>query len=125
MERAFKVLNLSKQIVRVRDGQELVDYLRNPPHPDLILLDLNMPIKDGREALQEIKSNEWLRDIPVIVLTTSKSEEDVIHTYRLGVNSFIRKPARQKEFVEMIRSLSRYWFETVELPHRGERGRHD
>ena len=98
MERAFKVLNLSKQIVSV---------------------------KDGREALQEIKSNEWLRDIPVIVLTTSKSEEDVIHTYRLGVNSFIRKPARQKEFVEMIRSLSRYWFETVELPHRGERGRHD
>lgn len=125
MERAFKIVNLAKQVMRARDGQDLVDYLLNSPRPDLILLDLNMPIKDGREALEEIKSNERLRDIPVVVLTTSKSEEDVVHSYRLGVNSFILKPARQKEFVEMIRALCQYWFETVELPHPRERERHD
>lgn len=118
-ERAFKKLRLSRKIVRVKNGQELIDYLRNgkSPRPDLVLLDLNMPIKDGREALQEIKSDERLKDIPVVVLTTSNSEEDVAHTYHLGVNSFIRKPFRHKELADMVRDLSHYWFTTVRLPH--------
>lgn len=122
-ERAFRKLSLPKKIVRVKNGQELIDYLRNgkSPRPDLILLDLNMPIKDGRETLQEIRADGSLKDIPVVVLTTSRSEEDVARTYKLGVNSFIRKPFRQEEFVGMIQALSRYWFDFVELPPHDEK----
>ena len=87
------------------------------PEPGLILLDLNMPKKDGREALAEIKGNARLRKIPVIVLTTSKAEEDVIRSYDLGVNSFITKPVTFSGLAEAMRVMSRYWFEIVELPH--------
>ena len=125
VERAFKKLDLSKKIVRARDGQELIDYLHGHPHPELILLDLNMPIKGGREVLREIKADDRLRDIPVVVLTTSKLEGDVDRAYELGVNSFIRKPSGQEEFVEMVRIVCRYWFEIVELPRQGETPRYD
>ena len=109
----------------VADGQELMDYLRREgayangaeaPEPGIILLDLNMPKKDGREALAEIKSDPALRHIPVVVLTTSKAEEDIFRTYGLGVNSFITKPVTFAGLVEVIRAWSRYWFEIVELP---------
>jgi CheY-like chemotaxis protein len=108
------------------DGQDLLDYLRregpyadpavDAPRPGVILLDLNMPKKDGREALAEIKGDDALRRIPVVVLTTSKDEEDVFRTYDLGVNSFITKPVTFGGLVEVMQTWSRYWFEIVELP---------
>ena len=109
----------------VEDGEELLDYLhrrgkysdpKESPRPGLILLDLNMPRKDGREALREIKSDPRLRDIPIVVLTTSKAEEDIARTYHLGVNSYITKPVKFAALVEVMRSLGKYWFEIVELP---------
>jgi len=89
------------------------------PRPGIILLDLNMPKKDGREALKEIKSSPDLWSIPVIVLTTSKAEEDIYRTYDLGVNSFITKPVSFDALVEVMKALGRYWFEIVELPAPG------
>jgi CheY-like chemotaxis protein len=104
-----------------------MDYLRHEgryadgsvdaPRPGIILLDLNMPKKDGREALAEIKSDETLRRIPIVVLTTSKDEQDVLGTYDLGVNSFITKPVTFTGLVEAMRTWTRYWFELVELPN--------
>jgi CheY-like chemotaxis protein len=109
------------------DGQDLMDYLRregeyansgaDAPRPGIILLDLNMPKKDGREALAEIKSDPELRRIPIVVLTTSKDEEDVLRTYDLGVSSFITKPVTFAGLVEAMRTWTRYWFELVELPN--------
>ncbi len=109
----------------VHNGEELMDYLEHKgkfedhkkyPSPGIILLDLNMPKKDGREALKEIKSTSHLRQIPVIVLTTSKAEEDIFRTYNLGVNSFISKPIVFDSLVQIMKELGRYWFEIVELP---------
>jgi len=108
------------------DGQDLMDYLRrrgsyadpsvDAPRPGLILMDLNMPKKDGREALAEIKADPALRQIPVVVLTTSKAEADVMRSYDLGCNSFITKPVTFGGLVEVLRTWTRYWFEVVELP---------
>jgi CheY-like chemotaxis protein len=112
----------------VEDGEQLMDYLLNKgafadkekyPLPGLILLDLNMPRKDGREALKEIKENARLRSIPVIILTTSKAEEDILKTYNLGVNSFITKPVSFAALVEIMKTLNKYWLEIVELPSNG------
>jgi len=109
----------------VEDGEQLLDYLRHrgrytgrnaAPPPSIILLDLNMPKKDGREALREIKTDPLLKKIPVIILTTSRAEEDVTKSYDLGVNSFIVKPARFESLVEVMRCLAEYWFGVVELP---------
>lgn len=122
---AFVESRLRNQLEMVEDGEELMDYLtqrgkysgaNQKPKPDLILLDLNMPRKDGREALREIKSSPELRRIPIVVLTTSKADEDVIRTYDLGVNSFITKPVTFEALVEVLTALGRYWFEIVELP---------
>jgi CheY-like chemotaxis protein len=117
---------LANDLRCVVDGQDLLDYLRregrwsgpdvDAPRPGLILLDLNMPRMDGREALAALKSDESLRQIPVVVLTTSKSDEDVFRTYDLGVNSFITKPVSFEGLVEVMRTWTRYWFEIVELP---------
>ena len=116
---------LANDLRFVEDGEELMDYLyrrgkyqkpSDAPRPGLILLDLNMPRKDGREALKEIKDDAELRQIPVVVLTTSKAEEDIYRTYNLGVNSFITKPVMFESLVEVMKALSRYWFEIVELP---------
>jgi CheY-like chemotaxis protein len=112
----------------VEDGEELLDYLHRrgkyagesaAPRPGLILLDLNMPRKDGREALKEIKADPSLRQIPVVVLTTSKAEEDVFRSYDLGANSFVTKPVTFQSLVELMKSLGRYWLEIVELPQQG------
>lgn len=127
IKEALEENRLKNNLVFVEDGEELMDYLlrkgkykseETSPRPGLILLDLNMPKKDGREALREIKSNSELKDIPVVVLTTSKAEEDVIRTYDLGVNSFISKPVTFDALVNITRDLGRYWFEIVELPKR-------
>jgi len=109
----------------VEDGEELLDYLYHrgkyeapgsSPTPGLILLDLNMPRKDGREALREIKADPDLRRVPVVVLTTSKAEEDIYRTYDLGANSFITKPVSFDGLVAVMRDIGRYWIEIVELP---------
>ena len=109
----------------VRDGQQLLDYLRrrgeyqqspHVPRPDLILLDLKMPRKDGREALSELKADPRLRSIPIVVLTTSTARDDIGFCYRMGVNSYITKPATFSGLVDLLGTLSKYWFELVELP---------
>jgi CheY-like chemotaxis protein len=108
----------------VEDGEELMEYLKQEgrysaataPRPGLILLDLNMPRKDGRQALQEIKSDPELRRIPVVILTTSKTEQDILSAYDLGANSFITKPVTFERLVDIIRALGLYWFNIVELP---------
>ena len=119
---------LANDLHFVEDGEELLDYLhqrgkfsdpQSSPRPGLILLDLNMPRKDGREALRDIKSDASFRHIPVVVLTTSKAEEDIYRTYDLGVNSFITKPVTFDGLVDVMRALGRYWFEIVELPPNG------
>lgn len=123
-QKALKASKLLNELVRVRDGEELMDYLLGrgdfkgtaTKRPGIILLDLNMPRKDGREALKEIKENQNLHDIPVVVFTTSKAEEDVIRSYQLGVNSFITKPVTFNNLLNVMSSLGRYWFEIVELP---------
>jgi CheY-like chemotaxis protein len=116
-----RVLN---RLMRVSDGEELLDYLyrrgpytaENAPRPGVILLDLNMPKKDGREALKDIKSDDTLKNIPIVVFTTSKAEEDVYRTYQLGVNSFITKPVTFDNLTQVMLTLGKYWFEIVELP---------
>jgi len=122
---AFMENRLANEFHAVEDGEELMDYLyrrgkyesmRGDPLPGLILLDLNMPRKDGREALKEIKADPDLRRIPIVVLTTSKAEEDIVRTYDLGVNSYVTKPVTFKSLVELIRILGCYWFEVVQLP---------
>lgn len=110
----------------VEDGEELMDYLTRrgkyadpdaAPRPSLILLDLNMPRKDGREALKEIKSDPDLRRIPIIIMTTSKSEEDIIRSYDLGASSYITKPVTFEGLTELMKTLGQYWVEFVELPN--------
>ena len=121
---AMRESRLGNSFRCVEDGQELMDYLtrsgkyavEDAPRPGLILLDLNMPRKDGRQALEEIKRNTDLRCIPVVILTTSKTEEDVLRSYDLGANSFITKPVTFDGLVEIVRTLGTYWFKIVELP---------
>ena len=120
----------------VRDGVELFEYLRREgeyangrpaPRPDIILLDFKMPRMDGREALATIKSDPQLRQIPVVALTTSAAEDDIRFSYDRGVNSFVSKPTSFRQWVEILRIISDYWFHVVELPpppesKRGNRG---
>jgi CheY-like chemotaxis protein len=125
---ALQDSRLANEMRFVVDGEDLMDYLRregsyadptvDAPRPGIILLDLNMPKKDGREALAEIKADPALRQIPVVVLTTSKDENDVVRSYDLGVNSFITKPVTLVGLVEVMSTLTRYWFEIVDLPAR-------
>lgn len=104
------------ELVRVADGVELLDYLETSPPPDIIFLDLNMPRVDGREALMKLKSADPLREIPVIILTTSNNREDVQKCYRLGANSYLRKPGGFQELTAMLSTVHKYWFETALLP---------
>jgi len=125
---ALEESRLANDLRFVNDGIELLDYLhrRGPfadpqssPRPGLILLDLNMPRMDGREALAEIKQSPELRRIPIVILTTSKAEEDILRSYDLGANSYITKPVTFLSLVDVIQVLGRYWFEIVELPPDG------
>ncbi len=122
---ALEESRLNNPLDMVEDGEQLLDYLRrvgnfthltDKPLPGLILLDLNMPRMDGREALKEIKSDSELCRIPIIILTTSKAEEDVFRTYNLGVNSFITKPVSFNSLVDLMKTIGKYWFEIVTLP---------
>ena len=120
---AFEESRLLNEVHFVEDGEELLNYLeRNDPYadaprPNLILLDLNMPKKDGREALKEIKSNPDFRRIPVVVMTTSKAEEDIFRSYDGGASSYITKPVTFEGLVDVIKTLGKYWVEVVELPN--------
>jgi len=124
---AFEEARLANELRFVEDGEELMDYLYRrgaytdtaaSPRPGLILLDLNMPRKDGREALREIKADPDLKQIPIVVLTTSKAEEDIYRSYDLGVNSFITKPVSFEGMVYVITALAQYWFQIVRLPEK-------
>ena len=122
---ALEECRLANDLHFVADGEELMDYLyrrgnytklSDAPRPGLILLDLNMPKKDGREALREIKEDQDLRYIPIVILTTSQAEEDIYRSYDLGANSYITKPVTFDSLVSVMKALGRYWFEIVELP---------
>lgn len=122
---ALEECRLANAVYFVEDGVELLAYLRRQgrfaepgaaPRPGLILLDLNMPKMDGREALREIKADALLRRTPIIVMTTSKAEEDIYRTYDLGVSSYVTKPVSFDGLVEVMKAIGRYWFDIVELP---------
>jgi CheY-like chemotaxis protein len=122
---AFEEIRLNTHLRFVEDGEDLMDYLcrrgryrrQEPaPKPAIIFLDLNMPKKDGREALGEIKANSKLRAIPIVILTTSKEEEEIIRSYDLGANSYVIKPMTFKELARVVKDLARYWLKIVELP---------
>jgi two-component system, response regulator len=123
--RALEKQGMAEALRTVADGEELMDYLRRrgvyadpalSPRPSLVLLDLNMPRKDGREALAEMKGDPGLRQIPVVVLTTSRSEEEIFRSYDLGANSFVTKPVTFDGLVAVLRTLGLYWLRTVSLP---------
>jgi CheY-like chemotaxis protein len=127
---AFDESRLGNPVDFVEDGVELMNYLQREgnyghmhdhPYPGFILLDLNMPRKDGRTALREIKASPILQRIPIVVLTTSKAEEDIVRTYNLGVNSFICKPVTFDSLVEIVKTVGRYWIEIVALPPECQR----
>jgi CheY-like chemotaxis protein len=128
---AFEESRLANDLRFVCDGEELLDYLKrrgayadpaSSPRPGLILLDLNMPRKDGREALQEIKADPELKTIRVVILTTSKAEEDILRTYNLSAASYITKPVTFAALAELVKTLGKYWLEIVELPVEGNGG---
>ncbi len=119
---ALKQGRILNNISVAEDGEEALDFLFRTgqfsaaPRPDLILLDLNLPKKDGREILAELKSNPDLRSIPVVILTTSQAEEDVLRSYDCGANCFIVKPVDLEQFTSTIRSVENFWFSIVKLP---------
>lgn len=126
---AFEEARLANDLRFVEDGVELLDYLNRrgkyadpaaSPRPSIILLDLNMPRKDGREALREFKTDPRFRSIRVIILTTSKAEEDIARTYELSATSYITKPVTFDALVDVVRALGKYWLEIVELPSNGD-----
>jgi CheY-like chemotaxis protein len=129
---ALQNSRLANEMKFVNDGQDLLDYLRHhgrwagpdadAPRPGIILLDLNMPKMDGREALAEIKADESLRRIPIVVLTTSSDEADILSTYDLGISSFITKPVTFGGLVDVMRTWTQYWFEIVQVPNGEVRG---
>jgi two-component system response regulator len=128
---AFEENRIANDLRFVVDGEELMDYLKRrgeygdpdtSPRPGLILLDLNMPRKDGREALAEIKADPALKNIRVVIMTTSKAEEDIFRTYDLSAASYITKPVTFEGLVEVIKTLGKYWLEIVELPGEGNGG---
>lgn len=124
IERSIRKHRVANRVEFVRDGQDLMDYLNRRekyadsslPPPDLILLDLNMPRKDGREALAEIRSDQRHRRVPVIVLTASKVQEDNARSLDLGADGYIRKPVTLAGLIEATKDLDEYWFEIVKLP---------
>ncbi len=125
--RAFKKGKVNTNLQIANDGQEAMDYLnrvgkyadkKEYPWPDLILLDINMPRKDGKQVLREIKENKEFKTIPIVMLTTSDQEKDILEAYELGVNSYISKPVRINEFIDVINKLEEFWFNLSLLPTR-------
>jgi chemotaxis family two-component system response regulator Rcp1 len=121
---ALKGAKVGNTLKVVKDGEEALAYLHGEGHyqgslrPDLILLDLNMPRKDGREVLKEIKNHPTLRRIPVVILTTSQAEEDILNTYDLHANCYITKPVDFTQFLKVVRSIEDFWLTVVKLPPR-------
>lgn len=128
---AFKESKLKTQISVVTDGVEAMSYLRregrysDATRPDIMLLDLNLPRKDGRELLEEIKNDPDFKAIPVLVLTTSNSQDDILGSYERHANSYITKPADMDEFMEAVRSVENFWFDIAKLPPRDVPPHHD
>jgi Response regulator containing a CheY-like receiver domain and an HTH DNA-binding domain len=124
---AFKNGRLINELTIVKDGVEALAYLRKEGkysealRPDLILLDLNMPKKDGREVLEEIKADPQLRTIPVIILTTSEDEQDILRSYELQASSFITKPVEFEKFIEVAKGIKQFYFNIVTLPPNGDK----
>lgn len=122
IEEAMKTSSLPHQVVNVRNGMDAMAYLRREGEyadairPDLILLDLNLPRKDGREVLAEIKADPQLKRIPVVVLTTSRNEEDISHSYELHVNCYITKSRNLTELFKIVKGIEEFWLGTVTLP---------
>jgi CheY-like chemotaxis protein len=122
VEEVFEEGRINNNLNITEDGEEAMEFLRkegefaNSPRPDLILLDLNLPKKDGREVLEEIKEDENLRRIPVVVLTTSKAEKDILKSYDMHANSYITKPVDFDQFIKVIKSIEDFWLEVVKLP---------
>jgi two-component system response regulator len=125
---SFKDAKVHNSLHVARDGEEAMEYLcrkgkyADAPRPDLILLDLNLPRKDGREVLAEIKADEDLKRIPVVILTTSKSEEDVLKSYNLHANCYVTKPLDFDRFIGVVQAIEDFWFTVVRLPARGGAG---
>lgn len=123
---ALKEAKVANQVHVVHDGVEALEYLRRhgkyatAPRPDLILLDLNLPRKDGREVLEEIKADPALHKIPIVILTSSSAETDVCKTYNLHANCYIVKPVDFAALVEVVRSIDNFWMTVVTLPNRGQ-----
>lgn len=121
-QEAFKEGRVHNEMHVVRDGEEALDFLHRrgeygeAPRPDLILLDLNLPKIDGIEVLEEIKENSALKRIPVIVLTSSSAEEDILRSYELYSNAYLTKPINPDAFIELVRTFEEFWFELVRLP---------
>lgn len=122
---ALRETGTGHELLTVSDGEELLDYLygrgayangRKAPRPDLILLDLKMPKKDGRDALREIKADGRFQSVPIVVLTTSTADDDVDYCYRIGASSYIPKPVTFQAWMDLMRTLDKYWFELVRLP---------
>jgi CheY-like chemotaxis protein len=124
IEEVFEEAKIRNNIHVAEDGEEAVLYLRGEgkfsgsPRPDIILLDLNLPKKDGREVLKEIKEDQNLHNIPVIVLTTSNAERDIIRAYDLHANAYITKPLDFDQFMKVVRSIENFWLESVNLPSK-------
>jgi chemotaxis family two-component system response regulator Rcp1 len=122
---AFKDAKVHINLHVAPDGAEAIAFLMregkhaNAPRPDLILLDLNLPRKDGREVLEEIKQSQTLKSIPVVILTTSASEEDILRSYLLHANCYITKPVGLEGFLKVVHSIDNFWLSVVKLPHEG------
>ena len=123
MHMAFEQSKMLLNMHRVENGEQCMDYLRkrgqyaNASTPDLVLLDLNMPVMDGREVLAQIVTDEQLRQLPVVILTTSEDDQDILHMYKLRCSSYIVKPADFDQFVRVVRGIGNYWFTVVVLPN--------
>ncbi len=123
---AFKQGRIENDLYVVSDGAEALDFLSqrgeydDVPRPDLILLDLNLPGKDGEDVLEDLKADPKLRSIPVIVLTSSRAEEDVARSYELHANAYLTKPVDPDEFIETVRAFEKFWFSVVRLPPEGD-----
>jgi chemotaxis family two-component system response regulator Rcp1 len=119
---ALEESKLHNNLYVVTDGEEAMDFLHKKdkyasmPKPDLILLDLNLPKKNGLEVLREVKEEDSLRLIPVVIMTVSKDEKDIVESYRLHANCYIRKPVKFGEFIEIVKSIEDFWFSIVTLP---------
>jgi len=126
-QEAFKDGKMLNKLHVVEDGMEALAFLKregkyiSAPRPELILLDLNLPRKDGRDVLSEIKADRDLKRIPVVILTTSRSEEDILRSYDLNANCYITKPLELDKFIEIVKSIEDFWLTIVKLPTEGKR----